>query len=78
MAGWFGSEYEHFACTLFYDLLLAGVRWATIKKNYHIENANINPRQIRAYIKSYGRQIIDDFGGEHRRSTYKIVWEGIE
>ena len=63
----FGNEHTHFALTVFYDLLFYGVRWSTIRKEYHQDH--ITEADVREFIRSRGRCVLRELGG----NAYTVV-----
>ena len=63
----FGNEHTHFVLTVFYDMLFYGVRWSTIRKEYHQEH--ITEADVREFIRSRGRCVLRELGG----SAYTVV-----
>ena len=63
----FGSEHTHFALTVFYDMLFYGVRWSTIRKEYHQDH--ITEADVREFVRSRGRCVLQELGG----NAYTVV-----
>lgn len=51
----FGDPY--FTLTVVYDLLKAGVSWATVNKRYHLREMRLTRSQVEDYVRRYGRKL---------------------
>lgn len=61
-----------FQATIVYDLLRAGVKWATLRKRYAIARVN-SKKNIIANIEGRGRRIYGPLENPPRKQTYEIV-----
>ena len=60
----------HFQATVLFDLLRAGISWATLRQRYGL--AQKNPKDhIIAYIEQRGRKVVDKMG--RFNDSYKII-----
>jgi hypothetical protein len=63
---------DHFLLTVLYDLLCAGVSWATLRERYHLPET-LKRTVIEAYIQQRGRMIYGPWEEGRGYVGYQVV-----